>query len=297
MTRARNAGLTYQGWHGNWWSASLEARSDTGRRKADEMRPAPQALRRILVIANETCAGERVVEEVRYRAGGGPAEVLVVAPTLARSRLGHWLSADMDRRRAGALERLDRSVAALGAAGLTARGEIGDADPLQAMDDAIRTFRPDEIIISTHPPARSSWLELRVVQRARELVDLPITHIVVDLEHEAELVTHFEGRRRRAGGERILLYYAAPYDEAMRIRQAGFHDSPDARRPFPGVVLTDRPPEGDEAPVVFGVRVPEDVAARFETTREGEESRSFLMPAGLVNRLGPSEVVPDLLGE
>jgi hypothetical protein len=251
------------------------------------------------VIANETCAGARVVEEVRYRAGGGPAEVLVVAPALARSRLGHWLSADMEGRRAEALRRLDRSVQALRMAGLAAEGEVGDADPLQAIDDAVRTFLPDEIIISTHPPARSSWLERQVVQRARELVDLPITHVVVDVEHEAAgSVSHFDGRRRPAATKRILLFYAAPYEEAMRIREAGFHDSRDAQEdPFPGVLLTARPPDGDEAPLVFGVRVPEDVAARFETTRPGDDVRRFLMPAGLVNRLGPSEIVSDDLGE
>ena len=54
-------------------------------------------------------------------------------------------------------------MAALRAAGLDARGEIGDADPLQALDDHFRVFEPDEVVISTHPPDRSQWLERRVV--------------------------------------------------------------------------------------------------------------------------------------
>jgi hypothetical protein len=68
------------------------------------------------------------------------------------------------------------------AVGLDARGEIGDGDPIQAIEDALRTFRPDELIISTHPEGRSHWLERGVVERARERFALPVTHVVVDLE-------------------------------------------------------------------------------------------------------------------
>jgi hypothetical protein len=50
------------------------------------------------------------------------------------------------------------------------------------IEDALRTFRPDELIISTHPPGRSHWLERGVVERARERFALPLTHIVVDLD-------------------------------------------------------------------------------------------------------------------
>ena len=59
---------------------------------------------------------------------------------------------------------------------------MGDGDPLQAMEDALRTFGPDEIVISTHPEGRSNWLERGVVSAARERFDVPITHVVVDLE-------------------------------------------------------------------------------------------------------------------
>jgi hypothetical protein len=67
-----------------------------------------------------------------------------------------------------------------------ADGEIGDGDPLQAIDDALRTFAPDELIISTHPEGRSHWLERGVVSGARERFALPVTHVVVDLEAERQ---------------------------------------------------------------------------------------------------------------
>ena len=69
-------------------------------------------------------------------------------------------------------------------AGVEASGEIGDDDPLQAIEYALRTFAPDELIISTHPEGRSNWLERGVVSGARERFAMPVTHVVVDLEHE-----------------------------------------------------------------------------------------------------------------
>ena len=68
---------------------------------------------------------------------------------------------------------------------MTAEGEVGDADPLQAIEDGLRTFGADEVIISTHPEGRSDWLEKGVVRAARERFDVPITHVVVDLAAEA----------------------------------------------------------------------------------------------------------------
>ena len=58
-----------------------------------------------------------------------------------------------------------------------------------ALEDALRTFPADEVIISTHPPERSKWLERGVVDDARERVPLPITHVVVDLEAESGAAT------------------------------------------------------------------------------------------------------------
>lgn len=142
--------------------------------------------RRILVIANETVGGGTLREEIRKRSEGYREEVLVVCPAL-NSPLRHWAS-DEDEARAAAHERLDRSLARLAAAGIAARGEVGDADPLQAIEDALRTFGADEVIISTHPEGRSHWLERGVVTAARERFAVPITHVAVDLEAEREEV-------------------------------------------------------------------------------------------------------------
>ena len=141
-----------------------------------------RAGRRILVVANETVAGRALREEIQSRVGGHEDEVFVVCPAL-NSRIRHWLS-DVDRARTRAHERLDASLRALAEIGILADGSVGDDDPLQAIDDALRTFPADEIIISTHPPGRSNWLEKRIVARAREHCRVPISHVVVDLEQE-----------------------------------------------------------------------------------------------------------------
>jgi len=139
----------------------------------------PPGEHRILVVANETVGGAELLSEIRVRSSGGRARVLVICPAL-NSPLRHWAS-DEDGAREAAQQRLEESLAAMRAAGLDATGEIGDGDPIQAIEDAVRTFRPDELIVSTHPPGRSHWLERGVVEKARTRFDVPLSHVVVDL--------------------------------------------------------------------------------------------------------------------
>jgi hypothetical protein len=131
---------------------------------------------RVLVVANETVASEILHEAIDLRGRG--AEVLVVAPAL-NSRLAFW-SSDEDRARRRAEERLDRCLEALAAAGVDAHGHVGDSNPLLAIDDALRTFGADEIIVATHPEGQSNWLAHDIVARARARFSHPVHHIVVD---------------------------------------------------------------------------------------------------------------------
>jgi hypothetical protein len=135
---------------------------------------------RLLVVANETVEGEALLEEIRERCRNRSCEILVVTPALAGSRASHWAS-DIDEAIELARQRMELSLIAIDQLGLKARGEIGDSDPNVAIEDALRVFPADEIVISTHPPNRSRWLESGVVARARNEIDLPITHVVVDL--------------------------------------------------------------------------------------------------------------------
>src|SRR4029450_11790687 len=76
------------------------------------------------------------------------------------------------------------TIARLASVGIDAHGEVGDGDPLVAVDDAVRTFSPHEIVISTHPPGRSNWLEGGGRASVRPRYDVPVTHVVVDLGSE-----------------------------------------------------------------------------------------------------------------
>jgi hypothetical protein len=160
-----------------WWHARREERP-----RRTVPRPHAPGERRILVVANETVGGHTLRSAILEKSLDVREEVLVVTPAL-NSPIRHWVSDD-DGARASAQERLDESLAQLAAAGVEAKGQVGDGDPLQAMEDALRTFGADEIIISTHPVGRSNWLERDVVEKARERFAVPITHVVVDLERE-----------------------------------------------------------------------------------------------------------------
>jgi hypothetical protein len=140
---------------------------------------------RVLVVANETVGGRALLAEIENRCKGRTSEILVVVPALTSSRMEHW-SSDVDGALEEAGERLNESLLRMEAAGINARGQVGDHhEPNASLEDALRAFPADEVIISTHPPERSRWLERGVVERARREVPLPITHVVVDLNAEA----------------------------------------------------------------------------------------------------------------
>ena len=138
--------------------------------------------RRVLVVANETVGGEELMSTMSMRALESKTEFLVVCPAL-NSRLKTWTS-DEDPARVKAQQRLSATLERLASVGLEARGEIGDGDPLVAIEDAVRAFHPDEIVVSTHPEGRSNWLVRGVPDAVRARYDVPLTHVVVDLAAE-----------------------------------------------------------------------------------------------------------------
>jgi hypothetical protein len=147
----------------------------------EQIHPAgPPDERRVLVVANETVGGAELMDALGEIALSGAATFEVVAPAL-NSRLKTWTS-DEDPARAAAETRLDSTLRRLREVGIEAGGKIGDVDPLVAVDDAVRVFRPTEIVVSTHPQGRSNWLERGVVAALRDRYDIPVTHVVVDLE-------------------------------------------------------------------------------------------------------------------
>ena len=135
------------------------------------------SLAHLLVVANQTVAGQPLIEAVRRHAGAHPTRVTVICPRSEPP--GGWVvdeqqvHRDAERRLADTLERLR-------GAGVEATGTIVERDPFTAVMDAVHSDPPSEIIISTLPGTRSGWLRRDLVRRVREQTGLPVEHVVSD---------------------------------------------------------------------------------------------------------------------
>jgi len=142
-------------------------------------------VKHVLVIANETVAGQSLIGALERRSAEGPLRVTVICP-VNQPREGYVVYEDT--RRASAGRRLERTLEALRSEGISASGFVVEADPVAAVRDALAQLEPppDEIIVSTHPRQKSGWLRRDVIERIRRAAgDLPVEHVVVDLEKEA----------------------------------------------------------------------------------------------------------------
>jgi hypothetical protein len=88
---------------------------------------------------------------------GGPPELLVLAPAL-NPGLAHWAS-DLRAARMAAQDRLAVTLAGLAAAGLDAHGRVGDTNPIQAIEDELRSFPAQEVLLAAGPGEGGDILE------------------------------------------------------------------------------------------------------------------------------------------
>lgn len=142
---------------------------------------------RVLVVANETLGGHKLVDAVRARAERGDATFTVIAPQ-NRPRSGYVIYDESVRD--AAQHRVDHTIAALREIGVQADGEVMDPDAYTAVMDAVGEFGIDEIIISTHPETRSGWLRRALVERVQQDSGLPVQHVVVDLDADRQEGRH-----------------------------------------------------------------------------------------------------------
>jgi hypothetical protein len=131
---------------------------------------------RVLVVAHQTAATTPLLDAVKARAQEGSASFHLVVP-----RRPHGLNKVLDpedygreeaeRVLADALPKLSE------AAGQEVTGDMGDSEPLAAIQDAVNLGDYDEIIISTLPLGVSRWLKLDLISKTRGL-GLPVTHVL-----------------------------------------------------------------------------------------------------------------------
>ena len=131
--------------------------------------------RRLLVVITAEVADGALRGLVRS-VGGDDAEMLVVAPASGISRLD-WLTNAEDDARAEADSIADNAAAATPTTNVEA--QVGDSDPLRAIEDALHTFPADEIIIVTRPDDQAGWLEEGSGETAQARIPLPVTHVTV----------------------------------------------------------------------------------------------------------------------
>jgi hypothetical protein len=136
---------------------------------------------RILLVANRTATTDGLLEAVRARAARGPATFHLVVP--AHPHGLHKVVDPQEGDEGTAQHVLEEALPALSrAAGAPVTGNVGDAEPLMAIEDAVNRDRYDEIVISTLPRRISRWLHLDLVSKARG-IGLPVTHVeAVDQE-------------------------------------------------------------------------------------------------------------------
>jgi hypothetical protein len=134
-------------------------------------------MRRYLVVANQTLGGGHLLSLLR-ELGEKPSMFHVLVP--ASPPADHpWTEAEANaiaRKRLGiALERFQKL-------GIEVTGEVGDARPLQAIDDVLAREPFDEIVLSTLPPGLSRWLKLDLVHRVESTYGVPVRHVIAPRE-------------------------------------------------------------------------------------------------------------------
>jgi hypothetical protein len=135
----------------------------------------------ILVVANQTIGGAKLLDLVRERAREPDTSFTLVVP-MTSPRSGYVIYEDAVRD--SAQVRLDLALSYLRSEDIVASGELGDEDPYTATLDALREYEPDEVIISTLPQSSSGWLRRDLIERIQDATTAPVTHVISDIDAE-----------------------------------------------------------------------------------------------------------------
>ncbi len=130
-------------------------------------------MRNVLVVSSVP----KVPAEVHERLGDDVGEVHVVTPAVKQSRL-QWLTNAEDDARAEAERTAEKVAQATAEDAERVEAEAGDSDPLLAVEDALRTFDADEIVVVLRKGDDASWLEEGAADTiADRFPQLPVTTV------------------------------------------------------------------------------------------------------------------------
>ncbi len=136
----------------------------------------------VLAFLNEVAGGRRLLEAVRKRVEAGAESVALAAP---QNQPIAGQIVNRDEVRDAALSRVEVTQAVLREFGIESAGAVMDPDPPLALDDAIRAFTPDEVLLSCLYDTRFGLTRKDLVEWAKQRFDVPITHIQVRIEDDA----------------------------------------------------------------------------------------------------------------
>lgn len=180
----------------------------------------------VLVVANDTHGGRSLIDAIKDRAAGGDANFVVIAP---QNKPNSGLVIYDEAVRDAASNRVEATLSALRELGIEGRGDVMDPDPFNATLDAVREYGIDEIIISTHPETRSGWMRRDLIERVQEATELPVQHVVVDLDADrSESTQTLVVANQTAGGEPLFEELkaraaASPHRFTVVVPQDGGH--------------------------------------------------------------------------
>jgi hypothetical protein len=101
-------------------------------------------------------------------------EVMVLSPALHENALRFWVS-DADEAIARADDVRRQSLQQLGDAGVAASGDTGEGTPDEAIEDALKTFAADRILIFTHPKSEQRYKEDVDADDLQQRFGVPVT--------------------------------------------------------------------------------------------------------------------------
>ncbi|MGH9038695.1 MAG: hypothetical protein ACRDZ3_00530 [Acidimicrobiia bacterium] len=134
---------------------------------------------RYLVVANQTLGAEALAEKIRQCLAEEPTTFHIVVPA-CHSRDSAWITEGHDH--AEAEKRLAAALARFRDLGAEADGEVGDASPVLAIQDALLAGSYDGVILSTLPAGMSRWLRKDLPHRIEHKLGIKVIHVTGRLE-------------------------------------------------------------------------------------------------------------------
>jgi hypothetical protein len=139
--------------------------------------------RHLLAIVTDALEGPEQVEEIGRQANGDGVEVRLIAPAVEATAFRHTMG-DIDEPKREAEERLRVSLDTLRGSGISASGEVGDPDPVQAAQDALLEVPADEVLIFERAESQARWFESDLFSKAQETLEPPLRLVAIETDED-----------------------------------------------------------------------------------------------------------------